>query len=441
MLKVKKIIFNSDGEYRRYLIVIAMILLTVFYLFLAYHLPLSTNPDEILRYKNPLFIYENSYLPSGYDKRVMLPFGNYSYAFYPQWLGALISAFFMKVMSIFSTNGHMLLFASRWTSILFGILTVIFTGMTSKKLFRSNEAAILSASLVAFLPQLVYLSAYVNNDIIAIAGVSIIIYALVGAQVDNWNLKYTLLFSLGCICDILGYLNSIPFVFFGLVYGLFTLVMQSKNGRIEGKKALVYILCGIVIVLVIVLPFFIRNYLLYKDFLGTKIFDQRYEAWIKHGGYATLFPYHGSWQQLLFRSVWFKSTLMSSIGLFGYMNVVMRPYLYALYYLLFAIGIVLFCIGFRREKAFSYIKLFHLLMFVACLLTIVLSLYRSKVTDFQAQGRYVMTIVPILSIWITSGYNLLINRLKFRLLYPLLSVGYILLGIVICYHYIYLVLV
>lgn len=444
MFKTGKFITNNHTHgyiERKLFIIIAIILLTAFYLFLAYHLPLSSNPDEVLRYKNPLFIYEHGYLPSGYDKRVMLPFGNYSYAFYPQWLGALISAFFMKIVSFFSTNSHILLFAGRWTSVLFGTVTVIFTGMASKKIFYSKRIALFSASLVAFLPQLVYLSSYVNNDIIAIAGVSIILYALVGAQVDGWSFRYAVIFSLGCICDLLGYLNSLPFVFFGLIYGLFTLIMQNKEGKVGKKQALKYMLCGIIIVLIVVLPFFIRNYLLYKDLLGTKIFNQRYETWIKNGGYATLFPFHGSWSQLLFHSVWFKSTTMSSIGLFGYMNIVMRPYLYDVYYLLFTVGIILFCVNFRNERSFSYAKLFHILMFIASLLTIILSLYRSKVTDFQAQGRYIMTIVPILSIWITSGYNSLISRFKIRsVYYPLLTIGYVLLGIIISYHYIYLVL-
>lgn len=50
-------------------------------------------PDGGMRYVLPNFIYEHGRLPTGYETQVQ---GNWSYAFYPQLLGALMSACFLE---------------------------------------------------------------------------------------------------------------------------------------------------------------------------------------------------------------------------------------------------------------------------------------------------------------------------------------------------------
>ena len=85
MLQEKGLILKKKN-YDLTLLLIIMALM-VYYLIIAYNLLFNKNPDELLRYKIPLYIYRHGALPVGTNKEVMLPFGNFSYAYYPQLLG------------------------------------------------------------------------------------------------------------------------------------------------------------------------------------------------------------------------------------------------------------------------------------------------------------------------------------------------------------------
>lgn len=429
-VKEKKIVF---------LYFITLIFIFFFYLSMALFLKFNVSPDEELRYKIPLYIFRHGSLPVGTNKEVMLPYGNYSYAYYPQLLGGIISALFMKIISIFSHSKVLLLFAARWTSVLFGIITSIFVSLTVKKLKHSWLLSWFTLVLVAFLPQFAYLSVYVNNDIIAIAGVSIILYALVSSTVDVWKVKYGILLAIGIDICLLGYLNSIPFVIIGIIYSFILIIHQVKVKQITLKTAFQITAISILIVLFITLPFFIRNYLLYQDFTGATAFTKAYENWLAGGGRQTMFPYHHNVVRMFYSSDWIIATFESSVGLFGYMNIKIKTGFY-IFYILFMFSGLQFLVlpNLKKIKNSSYLGIFNLLMILAVMATVFLSAYRSVTTDYQAQGRYIMTVLPVISIWVCEGFAIMPKLVSLKLKPTIITVaiGYVFVGMVILTRYI-----
>src|SRR5699024_8782905 len=220
--------------------------------------------------------------------------GNWSYAFYPQMLGGMLSAFFMKLSAIFTTK--YLVLAARLTSVLAGVVTVAFVGLTLYKIKKDFRLTIFGMLLIAFVPQFTYLSSYVNNDVIAVCGVSVIMYALYSgcSTGEHWDVRKTILLALGMIICTLGYLNSMGFVLIGGLCFLFSLYRQHKADRISKKQAVTLALALILIVTVVCFPFYLRNALIYHgDLFGMKTFHAQYVKWLQHGGAALQHPYLG----------------------------------------------------------------------------------------------------------------------------------------------------
>ena len=114
-------------------------ILFVFGVFLFYFLWSCTqrynfSADESMRYQIAQFIYEHGSLPRGDDPLIRNEDWGTSYAFLPI-LSYIISALFMKIMSIFSTDPQHLLWAARLVSACFTTGAVFFVFRAGKKLF------------------------------------------------------------------------------------------------------------------------------------------------------------------------------------------------------------------------------------------------------------------------------------------------------------------
>ena len=96
---------------------IVLALLGVYYCFFATMIVLdrsgSAGPDEIMRLLVPKAMLRGNLLPSGYDSDTILAWGNWSYAFYPQMLGAYVTSVFMGVARLFGAGPIAQLYAAR----------------------------------------------------------------------------------------------------------------------------------------------------------------------------------------------------------------------------------------------------------------------------------------------------------------------------------------
>ncbi|WP_280737299.1 MULTISPECIES: hypothetical protein [unclassified Enterococcus] len=429
--------------------IILVLLICCWFAFWASELPYNKAPDEMMRYLIPSYIYNHLSLPSGYDAEAIYVIGNWSYAFYPQMLGAIISAFFMHVMNLFHSTPETLLWAARLTSVLFGGITVFFTGRSIYKLSNNFGLSLLGMVFLGFLPQFTFLSCYVNNDVIAAAGASIIVYAMIDTCFEAWSYKHSIYLSLGFIICGLGYMNSYGFI---LVGGLFFLIVNFFNlkHKITDKKvfyknfALIFCLSAIAI-----FPFLIRNYLLYKDIFGMRVFREEYLKWLDtKDGYVLQHPYEsGNLLAMLGDSHFREYTLDSFIGLFGYMSIKLTDAYYTFYYWIFGLGIVAFIVQLvqgrfakakdaivtsRKRMAFSLIAL-------GCLITFGLHWYYALKIDYQPQGRYIMAIIAPFMIMLTLGFEKMIDFLiqpdKKKYVYLILILVFITINVLIHNEY------
>lgn len=105
---------------------------------------------------------------------------------------------------------------------------------------------------------------------------------------------------------------------------------------------------------------------------------------------------------------WGKISLNSFFGIYGYMSIALNSSYYLLIISLFFI--LIFSIFFQVLKPFnieSISKVLLLLFFI--FLTILISAHHSWVSDFQAQGRYLFPILPMLGLFIADNKNKIKN--------------------------------
>jgi hypothetical protein len=411
----------------------------------AWRIPYNGAPDEEMRYLLPTYLYRHGQLPLGTQAAVTYKLGNWSYAFYPQWLGPLVSAGLMKLMSLVATSPHALLFAARLTSVLAATVSLWLCGRLSTTLAHSAAVGGLVMAAVGFLPQYLYLASYVNNDILSVLGVAMIVTAIVQ---NRWRYRDCLLFAGGISVCALSYLNAYGYILAALVYFIGMGVIVVKQHRwsprqFVGKAGLIALVCGVV-----VLPFYVRNIIVYGDMFGLRAFHAAYARWLADGGAVLQRPYPGTLQQLLTDPVFFTKLRLSSIGRFGYLSVTMSGQVYRLYSLLWSTlflgaGVGILMAGYRhwrqgdlRERVAKAL-LSVLSIALGSLITVALYLYYCLATDYQAQGRYLVTLVVPLAALIAVGWGALFKRVQqpvqFWLVMPV--TGALVIGIVEVYRW------
>lgn len=374
-------------------------------------------PDELVRVLVPQCIIQGDLIPSGYDECSIYSVGYYSYAFYPQMLGAYVSAFFMKLTQIFGLNANYIFVSGRLASVLFGLVAVYAFGKAVGIIFEGNVAKkwyqCFSMLVLGFWPQFAFLSSYINNDIVALAGVSILYWALISGLKNRWNYGNSLLLAAGLIICILGYLDSYGFVLMGIIVYLVSVCLQQASVD-KNKFKMVILTAGIVAV--VVLPFFILNYVRYHDFTGASVFSERAQQWARENGKYPMIPWDKGLRELLFGDIIYNDgflqlTLTSFIGYLGHMAIPM-PFIGVVFYSFFVL------LGFgmaipevvNRGRNISVILL-SLTSIVGSGITIFLHVYRTLKVDYQPQGRYIIAILIPLLLIVCVG---IINTFKFQ---------------------------
>ena len=141
---------------------------------------------------------------------------------------------FIKLASLFGVSGDGLIYAARLTSVLFGLVSVYCVGKIAETIAQYKRVrgvklfGLGAMALLAVWPQFAYLSAYVNNDIIAFAGVAIITFAVLKGVLMGWNRRAALLLGAGATVCILGYTNAYGFVLMGGIVFLISAFLLRK---------------------------------------------------------------------------------------------------------------------------------------------------------------------------------------------------------------------
>ncbi|MEI8201156.1 MAG: hypothetical protein WCG21_13940 [Eubacteriales bacterium] len=394
----------------------------------AFIQPFNSAPDEYMRYQISQFIYRKGFLPLGSDPEIINPIWGTSYGFTPI-LAYIIGAAFMKITSLVTTNSFALLMSARLVSVFCNTGTVIVCFKIADRLF-SGLYRWMFVIFVAFLPQFIYIGSYVNNDAMAIFSTALIVYAWIHGLTSHWSRLSCFELAASISVCALSYYNAYGFILCSiLLYFADRLITYrevfnpdyksgrqqfwSQTGRQVGLiTAIVFILAG---------WWFIRNAILYQgDFLGLRTSDHcaqinALEAF-KPSHIDSAYNNHWNIWYLLFDKQWLVISYISLIGCFGYMEIWLKPVIYYGYTILWAIsGIGLFSwiingiTGHTLKLDFKKNLLF-VVLFITIPIPFLLSLYYSYYGDFQPQGRYLLPMLIPLMIFITKGFQLVIDK-------------------------------
>ena len=459
----------SQCQRHRFGVAVFLVLIFALYLSWARVLPFDTGPDERMRYLIALFIYHNGSLPSGVEPAIRDGIWGTSYGFEPI-VSYLIGAGFMKVASLFSTEGPVLLLAARLASILFSTGTIAMCILISRKLFTGVYRWVFVLS-VAVLPEFAFISAYVNNDALALFSTSVIVYAWIRARETQWSTPSCVLLGAGISICSLSYYNAYGFILCSMLLYLADRVatrrglvrtrapaqlphddpadpaLSTDSTAVSVKGSVAAQLpdgaaspqairrfwrgsgrqVAVIVAVFVVLAgwWFVRNAILYDgDFLGLRTSDQygkQYGVGEGKPGAGAAVNRGWSMREMLLNLKWLQHSFESFIAVFGYMNIFVPIGIYVGYALLWAIaavGVLVLVVKRVRHVATTNGPkdiLLGLVLFVTIPIPIVLSLYHSYWVDFQPQGRYLMPMLVPFMIFVTWGLEQLIELFPARL--------------------------
>lgn len=376
---------------------------------------LDSAPDEAMRYQVTQFLYEHNRLPVG-DELISYGWG-FSYAHLPTMLGNILSYLTMKGASLFSDASPYLLIGARMAQVFSGTAAVYFIMKTGKRLFSAPVKWLMTVS-VAMLPQFIFLTAYVNNDIVATMGCAMILYAWVTAIQEDFSPKVIVLLSVGMATCAASYYNSYAWILFSIV--LFIVVYLKKHPGAYKKMLSVG---GCIAALTFVLGgyLFVRHVILYGDLLGFKTTAYYSELYaieeLKAANRPTPAVLGESLGYMLFDRHWLRTSFQSFIGCFGYMNKPVDTWVLILFAGLCGAGMLFAVIGtvaerIKKEKVKPFLPFLALLLVGVTAVTFGLSVYYSYFNDFQPQGRYCFAMLPALAVLSSFGYEKAIRLIK-----------------------------
>ncbi len=371
-------------------------------------------PDEAMRQDVTQFLFEHNRLPVGDE---LLSEWGFSYAHLPTVLCNQLGYILMKIASIFTLDARHLLIASRMVSVLSCTGAVYFIIKLSKLIFARPARWIMIVT-VAFMPQFAFLGSYVNNDSVAFLGITMVAYSWALGINDNWNIKNCILLSLGLSACILSYYNSYAWVLLSIPFFIVSYLHKNKK---DYKGLLKYV--GIVTGLTFLLAghSFIRHLILYNDLLGfntTSHYGQLYSTPALHPDNRISIAEQGfSLSSMLFDLKWLKTSFMSFIGVFGYMEYICSDLVYELseYFIILAmvgciIGLIIKII--KKQKPDKLTLYFYISCIICAIITFALSVFNSYTIDYQPQGRYCYPGFLTLALFIALGYESILNLLK-----------------------------
>ena len=405
---------KGNGWNRRGTELLFVCMTGIFLFYWALVQPFNSAPDEAMRYDVCHYIYEHHALPEGGDPEIRNEVWGYSYAFFPI-LPQMISAFFMMAASVFSKEFLVLVMAARMTSVFCGMGTLWFCLRIGKRVWKEGQYRWLYAVGVVFLPQVLYLFSYMNNDCLALLATAMIVDAWIFGVESGWKWSSCIQLAVGIIFCALSYYNAYGIILASMLLFLGCTVQAfcrgADGGRYVGKAAVLA-----VIVLAGIGWWFVRSAILYDgDFLGlatSEAYGQLYAAEAQKPSNRLVPSAAGrSMLQMMFQDGWLVSTVGSFVGNFGYMSMHLYTWMYAFYGMILVMGAVGACYHLIKERAvWKGRGLLYLALLTGIVVPVLLSLVHSYYVDYQPQGRYCMPMLIPLMYFEVAGLRALAVR-------------------------------
>lgn len=273
---------------------------------------------------------------------------------------------------------------ARLLSAFLSALAVVFIYWSGVEATGQDTTAVLAGSLAAFLPQFTFRGMNVSNESLLVLACSIVTYCFVRMIRRGFSPRLGILTAIFIALAFLSKNNAL------FLLGPFVLILVGMPGsRKERLKRLSLLL----ITLVILLPWLARNQVLYGDPVAATAIANRCLP-IPTSGYVPK-PITDPWLYTVFPAMMGKSF----VGMFGWMNVPLPGWIYAMFVILAGIataGCAWGCLQNRIDRRFG-------LILTAVFALNLLEAFVFNLTFSQAQGRFLFPSLPALALLAAFG--------------------------------------
>ena len=374
---------SSKDKRARFL---ALVILFVLYFSLvalySSRIPIGKGVDEEAH-----FLYVEDILKSGRLPKLNVPHGGHYESHQPP-------LFYLLSLPIAYLCGENWRVWGRVFSALLIALSGFICYLAGRRLFKNDFLAIASGAFVLLLPGNILIASGFTNDSLAQALFSLAIFFLLGEKERDW--LWGGLATAGAIMAKLSVIILIPAVFLSFLLSL----KDKEDWRKEINKLLLFFLP----IVLIDSWWFVRNRILYGDFLGWRVFQEAFAS-SPHPSYFIErgFSWGGYWLLVL----------TTCFGSFWTPLLKLR-FLPTGYYIIPAIFLLLAFLGdiklIKEEKGRSA----SLYLLIFSFFFLFLSFIRFNLYFFEAQGRYLYPALCSFTLLFNGG----LERLNRFLLYP-----------------------
>lgn len=397
-----------------------LIPLACFLVYLAWScvLPIDQAPDEETRLVIPFYIVSHGCLPNGFEESIRNKIWGISYAFTP-YGSSLLSALFVKVATVIGAAASVQVIAARLSSCLFGALTVYIVMRVSIDLDFNDVTAAVTGVCLGLLPQFAFLSSYLNNDIFSAFCTAMVIWSWVRGIKFGWKAGECVL--LGVSLGLLSLSYYFAYALIPISVVVFFVSARSLAYPTRFAKA------GLIFVIAFALGgwFFVRNAVIYSgDYLGMRSYSECAELYamdtFKPSDHWTLKADGHLFMSPLLDPIWLRMTFVSCIGYFGYMAYPLPSNLINVAGALGAAYVAIPLISKMRELCGNSLFIskgdrgLNTTLISALVGTfvfpILFSAYRSWATDWEPQGRYIVSSWIAVAVFLSWGLDSVIAK-------------------------------
>ncbi|MBQ9009669.1 MAG: glycosyltransferase family 39 protein [Clostridia bacterium] len=395
----------------------------------AASIPMEQCPDEKARSLVSDWIEKTGTLPSGNEWQTMnmnwedntalsgkikagieIHGWGFSYALRP-YLTAILSAVFLSTAKQFTTSPRVLLTASRMGSVLSLMFCCIYCLRLGHRLFERRSSAAFLAAFVCFLPQVMFLGMYQNNDVFSLLTVCMMLYYWVEGYERKWPMRSCIALGVSCSLGLLSYYTIYGWI---LMIMAFCVLAVLSDTEISDKRSLILKRTALIALICFFLAgwFFIRNVIIHDGDIWGLRSEEASRNRMREQGYL-LYDYvryrdtgRSIMDFLRLRDGEFlRMTGQSFIGVFGYMVFYLSGETYGVYGTVIGFGVLIYVMVLLHDRPNRLHKLLILMMLISGVIVFALHIWSSYARDYQPQGRYVITIALILGYMISYGLD------------------------------------
>ncbi len=387
-------------------IIILNIIFFILSFILIITIPFDRAPDEKTHYKyNIEYIIDHKKLPvSGEDDLEAYSscrdnkYGQvpclYSYTVYPSLNYVMASGSAVFFNKIFGVSYYL---GARMISLFFGLIFLNFVFLISRE-FLTKRLSFLTTFCIAFIPQILFISSYINQDIHSLASSAFLGYTIIKIYKHGLTMRHST--YLGAATGFMlvskyNYFILLPFALLLILYHIYKNYSRTNIKELS-KKAL----ATLSIIFGISGFWYIRNIILYKDILGQNFVLNKMSEFHELG---RKLPFNfESFKEIVLNKnfAWLEGSFNSFFAGFDYMKLWLPSEFYTMIKVFLFISTTFILYELIQKKKWKMVGYFvSLLIFI--LLTMILSFYNSITYDLQRQGRYLFPIIIPSLIWIS----------------------------------------